>query len=100
MTARIPPVLRPQHPLARPLASLVAEFQLESRGSLDGVELTGVTLRSTEVEPGDLYVGIQGSHSHGAQFAAQAAESGAVAVFTDLAGAELAAASGLPVVIV
>ncbi|CAN5135605.1 UDP-N-acetylmuramoyl-L-alanyl-D-glutamate--2,6-diaminopimelate ligase [soil metagenome] len=100
MSARIPPVLRPEHPLARPLAGLVTEFDLESRGSLDGVELTGVTLRSTEVEPGDLYVGIQGVNSHGASYASQAAESGAVAILTDAAGAELAADSGLPIVIV
>jgi UDP-N-acetylmuramoyl-L-alanyl-D-glutamate--2,6-diaminopimelate ligase len=82
VTARIPPVLRPEHPLARPLAGLVSEFGLDSRGSLDGVEITGVTLRSTEVESGDLYVGIQGLHSHGAQYAAEAAASGAVAVLT------------------
>lgn len=100
MTARIPPVLRPEHPLARPLAGLVTEFGLDHLGSLDGVEITGVTLRSTEVEAGDLYVGIQGVNSHGAQFATQAAESGAVALLTDQAGAEIAADSGLPIVIV
>ncbi len=100
MTARIPPVLRPEHPLARPLAALVSEFGLHSIGSLDGVEVTGVTLRSTEVEAGDLYVGIQGLNSHGAQFAKQAAGSGAVAILTDAVGAELAADSGLPIVIV
>ncbi len=100
MTARIPPVLRPEHPLARPLAGLVTEFGLDHLGSLDGVEITGVTLRSTEVEPGDLYVGIQGGNSHGAQYAGQAAESGAVALLTDQAGADIAAGSGLPIVIV
>ena len=100
MTARIPPVLRPEHPLARPLAGLVSEFGLDSVGSLDGVEITGVTLRSTEVEAGDLYVGIQGLNSHGAQYASQAAASGAVAVLTDPAGAQLAAHSGLPIVVV
>ncbi|MCU1507139.1 MAG: UDP-N-acetylmuramoyl-L-alanyl-D-glutamate--2,6-diaminopimelate ligase [Microbacteriaceae bacterium] len=100
MTARIPPVLRPEHPLARPLAGLVSEFGLDHVGSLDGVELTGVTLRSTEVEPGDLYVGINGANSHGAEYAADARERGAVALLTDPAGAELAAGSGLPIVIV
>jgi UDP-N-acetylmuramoyl-L-alanyl-D-glutamate--2,6-diaminopimelate ligase len=100
LTARIPPVLRPEHPLARPLSGLVAEFGLEHVGSLDGVEITGVTLRSTEVEPGDLYVGIQGLHSHGAEYADQAAESGAVALLTDRAGAAIAAGSGLPILIV
>jgi UDP-N-acetylmuramoyl-L-alanyl-D-glutamate--2,6-diaminopimelate ligase len=100
VTARIPPVVRPEHPLARPLKALVSEFGLESVGSLDGVEVTGVTLRSTEVQPGDLYVGIRGVNSHGAAYAREAAESGAVAVLTDSAGLELAHDSGLPVVVV
>jgi UDP-N-acetylmuramoyl-L-alanyl-D-glutamate--2,6-diaminopimelate ligase len=100
LTARIPPVLRPEHPLARPLAGLVTEFGLDYLGPLDGVEITGVTLRSSEVEPGDLYVGMQGTNSHGAQYAAQAAQLGAVALLTDQAGAEIAAESGLPIVIV
>jgi UDP-N-acetylmuramoyl-L-alanyl-D-glutamate--2,6-diaminopimelate ligase len=59
-----------------------------------------VTLRSTEVEPGDLYVGINGANSHGAGYAADARDRGAVALLTDPAGAELAAGSGLPIVIV
>ncbi len=100
MNARIPPVLRPEHPSARSLTGLVADFGLDYVGSLDGVEITGVTLRSTEVQPGDLYVGVPGAQSHGARYAADAAEAGAVAIMTDAAGAELAAPSGLPVVLV
>lgn len=100
MTARIPPVLRPEHPVARPLSALVAEFGLDHTGSLVGVELTGVTLRSSEVQPGDLYVGIKGANKHGAEFASEAKEAGAVAILTDQAGAVIAAATGLPIVIV
>lgn len=100
VTARIPPVLRPEHPSARSLAGLVEEFGLETSGSLDGVEITGVTLSTNDLHPGDLYVGIQGAHSHGASYAAQAREGGAVALLTDAAGAELARDSGLPVVLV
>ena len=100
MTDRIPPVLRPEHPLARSLAGLVTEFGLGSVGNLDGVEITGVTLRSGEVHPGDLFVGMPGAASHGAQYAAAARDSGAVALLTDQAGAELAADAGLPIVIV
>ena len=100
MTARIPPVLRPKYPLASPLSALVSEFGLEHIGSLDGVELTGLTLRSTEVQPGDLYVGIRGAHSHGASYVAEAKAAGAVAVLTDPEGAALAVESGLPIVIV
>ncbi|WP_411699857.1 Mur ligase family protein [Conyzicola sp.] len=100
MTARIPPVLRPEHPSARSLAELVSEFGLEYRGSLDAVEITGVTLSTGDLHPGDLYIGMPGAHSHGASYAERAKEGGAVAVLTDSAGADLAAASGLPILVV
>jgi UDP-N-acetylmuramoyl-L-alanyl-D-glutamate--2,6-diaminopimelate ligase len=100
VTARIPPVLRPEHPSARSLAGLVAEFELDSIGSLDGVEITGVTLSTADLHPGDLYVGVRGAHSHGATYAAQAREGGAVAILTDADGAELAKDAGLPIVLV
>jgi UDP-N-acetylmuramoyl-L-alanyl-D-glutamate--2,6-diaminopimelate ligase len=100
VTSRIPPVLRPEHPAPRSLAILVREFGLEYRGSVDGVEVTGVTLGTSDLHPGDLFVGIQGANSHGARYATQAKQGGAVALVTDAAGAELAADSGLPIVIV
>lgn len=93
-------ILRPEHPVARPLATLVSEFGLQSRGSLDGVEVTGITLDSRAVLPGDLFVGLRGAHRHGATLAPSAAEAGAVAVLTDAEGADLAAETGLPIVIV
>jgi UDP-N-acetylmuramoyl-L-alanyl-D-glutamate--2,6-diaminopimelate ligase len=99
VTGPAPSTLRPEHPVARPLAQLVAEFGLECRGDLDAVEVTGAALASSAVEPGDLYVGVPGRNAHGASFAAAAAEAGAVAVLTDEAGAELAAESGLPVIV-
>lgn len=91
--------LRPEHPVPRSLSGLVAEFNLELRGDIDGLEVTGVSLSSRTVQPGDLYVGVPGRHSHGAGFAAAAAEAGAVAILTDEAGGQLAAASGLPVLV-
>ncbi|MCU1534672.1 MAG: UDP-N-acetylmuramyl peptide synthase [Glaciihabitans sp.] len=100
VTARIPPVLRPEHPSARSLAGLVDEFGLDCRGSIDGVEITGVTLSTGDLHPGDLYVGIRGANSHGASYADQAREGGAVAVLTDEEGAALAAESGLPTIVV
>ncbi|HEY2556757.1 MAG TPA: UDP-N-acetylmuramoyl-L-alanyl-D-glutamate--2,6-diaminopimelate ligase, partial [Diaminobutyricibacter sp.] len=99
MTGSAPSTLRPEHPVARPLAQLVAEFGLECRGDLDAVEVTGVALSSAAVEPGDLYVGVPGRNAHGARFAAAAAEAGAVAVLTDEAGADIAADSGLPIIV-
>jgi UDP-N-acetylmuramoyl-L-alanyl-D-glutamate--2,6-diaminopimelate ligase len=98
VTARIPPVLRPEHPSARSLAGLVEEFGLEHSGQIDGVEITGVTLSTADVRPGDLFVGIQGANEHGASRAAEAKDGGAVAILTDHLGAELAADSGLPIV--
>ena len=100
MTARIPPVLRPEHPSARSLAELVNEFGLEFSGSVDGVELTGVTLSTSDVRPGDLYVGIKGANSHGAGYALAAKDAGAVAVLTDAEGAALLEEIGLPVIVV
>ncbi|MBM7804790.1 UDP-N-acetylmuramoyl-L-alanyl-D-glutamate--2,6-diaminopimelate ligase [Geodermatophilus bullaregiensis] len=62
--------------------------------------VTGVTLASTEVRPGDLYAALPGARTHGARFATDAAARGAVAVLTDPAGREQAAATGLPVCVV
>ncbi len=63
------------------------------------VAVTGVTLDSRLVQPGDLYVALSGTHHHGARFAAAAAAAGARAVLTDAAGAELADHVSVPVVV-
>ena len=100
MSAGESSILRPEHPSARPLATLVDEFGLESIGSLDGVEVSGITLNTGNLLPGDLYVGVPGAHRHGAVFADKAREGGAVALLTDREGARIAAESGLPIVVV
>ncbi|TFB97937.1 MULTISPECIES: Mur ligase family protein [Cryobacterium] len=99
MTELAPSALRPQHPVPRSLSGLVDEFELFLRGDIDGLEVTGVSLSSRTVQPGDLYVGVPGRASHGAAFAAAAREAGAVAILTDEAGALLAAGSGLPILV-
>jgi len=83
----------------RSLARLVDDFALRVDGDVDDLEVTGVTIDSRDVASGDLYVGLPGARAHGAVFAAAARESGAVAVLTDPAGAELAAGAGLPIVV-
>ncbi len=93
-------ILRPEHPVARPLATLVSDFGLTAVGDIDDVEVTGITLDSRSVLPGDLFVGLAGAHRHGATLAGDAREKGAVALLTDARGAELAAEAGLPVVVV
>jgi UDP-N-acetylmuramoyl-L-alanyl-D-glutamate--2,6-diaminopimelate ligase len=64
------------------------------------VTVSGVTHASGTVRPGDLYAALPGSRRHGAEFVAEAAAAGAVAVLTDPTGAARAAAAGLPVLVV
>jgi UDP-N-acetylmuramoyl-L-alanyl-D-glutamate--2,6-diaminopimelate ligase len=62
--------------------------------------LSGVTLSSTEVNPGFLYAALPGARTHGARFVSDAVQRGAVAILTDPAGRPEATASGLPVCVV
>ena len=64
------------------------------------VRITGATLRSQSVRPGDLYAALPGARTHGARFAADAAGRGAVALLTDPTGAEACRSTGLPVLVV
>ncbi|GLJ99999.1 UDP-N-acetylmuramoyl-L-alanyl-D-glutamate--2,6-diaminopimelate ligase [Microbacterium terrae] len=98
--SNLPPVLRPERPPVHALADLAARFAVEVRGDVADATLTGITLATADLRPGDVFVAVRGVNRHGAEFAAAAAEKGAVAVITDAEGASLAAASGLPVVVV
>jgi UDP-N-acetylmuramoyl-L-alanyl-D-glutamate--2,6-diaminopimelate ligase len=92
-------MLRPEHPVSRSLSQLVADFGFEARERVDTAEVSGVTVVSGAVEPGDLYVGLPGRRAHGASYAAAAAAAGASAVLTDATGAQLAAEAGIPVLV-
>ncbi|MGM7678067.1 Mur ligase family protein [Microbacterium sp. A94] len=96
----LPPVLRPAAPPKRALTDLAARFATATRGELAGVTLSGITLATADLRAGEAFVAIRGVNKHGAEFAVAAAQKGAVAVITDAAGAEIAAASGLPIIIV
>ncbi|MCW2614005.1 MAG: UDP-N-acetylmuramoyl-L-alanyl-D-glutamate--2,6-diaminopimelate ligase [Frankiales bacterium] len=92
-------VLRPA-PRPRALADLIGAVpQLRAAAPVDGTTVSGCTLDSRAVQPGDLYAALPGSRAHGADFAPQAASLGAAAVLTDPAGAVRAAATGLPVLV-
>jgi UDP-N-acetylmuramoyl-L-alanyl-D-glutamate--2,6-diaminopimelate ligase len=85
------------------LASIGEAIDVAVPGPAAEVAVTGISLNSRAVEPGDLYVALPGATRHGADFVAQAVEAGAVAVLTDNAGATLLALSAdtpVPVVIV
>jgi UDP-N-acetylmuramoyl-L-alanyl-D-glutamate--2,6-diaminopimelate ligase len=62
--------------------------------------LSGVTLDSRAVRPGDLYAALPGSRTHGAAYSEQAVAAGAVAILTDPEGRDRAARTGVPVFVV
>ncbi|MDX3345689.1 UDP-N-acetylmuramoyl-L-alanyl-D-glutamate--2,6-diaminopimelate ligase [Streptomyces sp. ME02-6979A] len=96
MTYPGPP--RPVRISATPLAELADQLGVAAP---DGsAEITGITHDSRAVRPGDLYAALPGARLHGADFVTQAAGLGAAAVLTDPAGAERAAAAGLPALVV
>jgi len=62
--------------------------------------VTGVTLRASDVHPGDLFAALPGARAHGADFAAEALARGAAAVLTDPEGARrLPPDAALPVLV-
>lgn len=97
---------RPAGVRPRPLTELASRFGLRAElpeatepasGPVAGtapVAVTGVTLDSRAVRPGDLYAALPGAHVHGARFVPQALGAGARAVLTDPAGET--ALAGLP----
>lgn len=98
--SRLPPVLRPEHPPVRSLRALADRFASAVHGEIGDASVMGTTLATADLRPGEAFVAIRGVNRHGADFAAQAAEKGAVAVITDAAGAEIAADAGLPIIVV
>jgi UDP-N-acetylmuramoyl-L-alanyl-D-glutamate--2,6-diaminopimelate ligase len=89
--------MRPTTNPARPLSGLAWLLELPEGGA--DVAITGITHDSRKVLAGDLYAALPGSSAHGADFAAQAAEAGAVAILTDPAGRARAERTGLPVLV-
>jgi UDP-N-acetylmuramoyl-L-alanyl-D-glutamate--2,6-diaminopimelate ligase len=92
--------LRPERPSGETLTALAARVGADIPAGAHDVRVTGVTLRSQDVQPGDLFAALPGASAHGAQFAADAVRRGAVAVLTDAAGAETVPDdAGVPVVV-
>ncbi|MFF0555066.1 UDP-N-acetylmuramoyl-L-alanyl-D-glutamate--2,6-diaminopimelate ligase [Streptomyces sp. NPDC020472] len=88
---------RPEQARPTPLGDLAAQLGVDAP---QAAEISGITHDSRAVRPGDLYAALPGARTHGADFVAQAAGLGAAAILTDPAGAERAAATGLPVLVV
>jgi UDP-N-acetylmuramoyl-L-alanyl-D-glutamate--2,6-diaminopimelate ligase len=92
--------LRPTDLPPRRLAAVAGRLGVDPPPGAADVPVTGVCLQSAGVRDGDLYVGLRGSRTHGARFAGQAAQRGAVAVLTDPEGTAYAGEAGLPVLVV
>ncbi|TDH48614.1 UDP-N-acetylmuramoyl-L-alanyl-D-glutamate--2,6-diaminopimelate ligase [Mycobacterium eburneum] len=85
----MPTTLRPRTGDGIPLLTLASQVSaVPAEGSVVAdTRITGVTLRAQDAAPGDLFAALPGSATHGAHYAGQAVEHGAVAVLTDPAGA-------------
>jgi UDP-N-acetylmuramoyl-L-alanyl-D-glutamate--2,6-diaminopimelate ligase len=93
----VPTVLRPAASAGVRLPALAAQVGAVAADGPDGspvpdVPVTGVTLRAQDVLPGDLFAALAGATTHGARYAGDAIERGAVAVLTDAAGVAAMAA--------
>jgi len=92
------PIARFERTVSELINFLGAESAALSDSALNTI-FTGVTADSREVQPGDLFVALAGSTSHGASFIEEVRAAGAVCVVSDEVGAALIG-SQLPVVVV
>src|ERR1700761_35495 len=96
-------VIRPARLAPRPLSGLAELLGVGGRSEStqnDLGVLSGVTLDSRAVRPGDLYAALPGARTHGAAYSEQAVAAGAVAILTDPDGRDRAARTGVPVFVV
>jgi UDP-N-acetylmuramoyl-L-alanyl-D-glutamate--2,6-diaminopimelate ligase len=92
---------RPNHPVGQVLGRLADQVQAVPAGAdtSPNVQVTGVTLRGQNAQPGDLFAALPGASSHGGRYAADAVAKGAVAVLTDPAGLDAMGDIDVPVLI-
>lgn len=86
---------RPVAAHSTPLVQVAAWLGLPDPGAAAGV--TGISLSTQRIHPGDLYAALPGTRAHGASYSAAAVEAGAAAIVTDAAGAEIVAGLDLDV---
>lgn len=97
MKEQIPPILRPEH--IRPVALEDFADHFGMPGSEAKVLLTGISMNTADLRPGDLFVAMPGKKTHGANFVDKAIELGAVAIVTDEAGKALIGNCSLPILL-
>ncbi|MFC3298901.1 UDP-N-acetylmuramoyl-L-alanyl-D-glutamate--2,6-diaminopimelate ligase [Arthrobacter agilis] len=100
--------MRPRAPRPVGLADALAAIGVDRPGGASTLPVvTGISLDSRAVLPGDVYAALPGAARHGAEFAAQALRAGAVAIVTDEDGHRMLESTGpfndgggVPVVVV
>ncbi len=95
----IPPILRPVSVIPVSLGSICDTFNLSLNEAHEEITVTGISMNTGDLRPGDLFVAMPGHKTHGANFAGKAQELGAVAIVTDSAGKELIGATEVPVMV-
>ncbi|MFL6238090.1 MAG: UDP-N-acetylmuramoyl-L-alanyl-D-glutamate--2,6-diaminopimelate ligase [Actinomycetes bacterium] len=92
--------LRPSTVTPTALSALIATVDGIRGAERPGndILISGITHDSEAVRPGDMFAALPGAHKHGIEFAAAAAERGALAVLTDVESVPTAERSGLAVV--
>lgn len=93
-------ILRPTGVRPVTLASLAAIAGATLDSHSGALTVTGLSNRSSEILPGDLYAAVPGTRTHGARFIAEAQAAGARAVLTDEPGSALAAKVNIPLLVV
>ncbi len=68
------------------LAAQVGAVLMDKGAVVPDLPVTGVSLHAQDVRPGDLFAALPGATTHGARFAADAIQRGAITVLTDAAG--------------
>ena len=94
--------LRPSHPAGQALGPLADRIGAVIVPADEGRQtiVTGVTLRSQDAMPGDLFAALPGASSHGGRYASDAIRRGAVAVLTDSDGLDhMSADATVPVLV-
>ena len=94
------PSPRPERPVGHRLADVATFVQVPVPAAGGDVVVTGLAQDSRQVRPGDVYLARPGVHTHGAEYAGQAAKAGAAAAVTDAAGRGRCEAAGLPTLVV
>ncbi len=96
MQEQIPPTIRPDSVKPVALRELVDAFGLQLVDGSSTVAVTGISMNTGDLRPGDLFVAMPGLKTHGAKFAEKAIGAGAVAVVSDSQGLEILGEVSVP----